>query len=84
LTADLELTATTTLQMVIEMNLSPLTAAASTAALVAAASVLAFSAIPALFVRAAFIGWASYGVGRTNPQYRSRHVLRLCVNVRLS
>jgi hypothetical protein len=84
LTADLELTATTSLQMVIEMNLSPLTAAASTAALVAAASVLAFSAIPALFVRAAFIGWASYGVGRTNPQYRSRPVLRLCVNVRLS
>jgi hypothetical protein len=46
--------------MVIDMNLSPLTTAASAAALVAGASVLAFSAIPALFVWAAFIGWASY------------------------
>jgi hypothetical protein len=46
--------------MVIEMNLSPVTAAALAAALVAAASVLAFLAMPALFVWAAFIGWASY------------------------
>jgi Protein of unknown function (DUF1097) len=46
--------------MVIEMNLSPLAAAALAATLVAAASVLAFSAMPALFVWAAFIGWASY------------------------
>jgi hypothetical protein len=46
--------------MVIDMNLSPLTATALAAALVAAASVLAFSAMPALFVWAAFIGWASY------------------------
>ncbi|MGV7218255.1 DUF1097 domain-containing protein [Bradyrhizobium sp. UFLA05-112] len=42
------------------MNLPPLTAAALAAALVAAASVLAFSQLPALFVWAAFIGWASY------------------------
>jgi hypothetical protein len=126
--------------MVIEMNLSPLTAAALAAALVAAASVLAFSTMPAMFVWAAFIGWASYdhsgatlqaalrssaalvfgvvmawavavvvaagilplnaslatavtagrlipdrvGVCRTNPQRRPRHVLRLCVNFRLS
>ena len=38
------------------MNLSSLTAAALAAALAAAASVLAFSAMPALFVWAAFIG----------------------------
>ena len=42
------------------MNLSTLTAAAFAAALVAVASVLAFSAIPALLVWAAFVGWASY------------------------
>jgi Protein of unknown function (DUF1097) len=42
------------------MNLSSLTAAALAAALVAAASVFAFSATPDLFVWAAFVGWASY------------------------
>jgi hypothetical protein len=42
------------------MNLSSLTATALAAALVAAASVLTFSAMPTLFVWAAFIGWASY------------------------
>jgi len=46
--------------MVIKMNLSSLPAAALAAALVAAAAVLAFSEAPALFVWAAFIGWASY------------------------
>jgi hypothetical protein len=46
--------------MVIEMNLSSLTAAALAAALVAAASVLAFLAMPALLIWAAFVGWASY------------------------
>jgi Protein of unknown function (DUF1097) len=46
--------------MVIKMNLSSLTAAALAAALVAGTSVLLFSAIPALFIWAAFIGWASY------------------------
>jgi hypothetical protein len=46
--------------MVIEMNLSSLIATALAAALVAAASVLAFPAMPALFVWVAFIGWASY------------------------
>ena len=42
------------------MRLSSLSSAALAAALVAAAAVLAFSAFPALFVWAAFIGWASY------------------------
>jgi Protein of unknown function (DUF1097) len=42
------------------MNLSCSTASALAAALVAAASVLAFSQLPALIVWAAFIGWASY------------------------
>lgn len=46
--------------MVIDMTLSSTTAAAVAAALVAGASVLAFSQIPGLFVWAAFIGWASY------------------------
>jgi hypothetical protein len=46
--------------MVIKMNLSSLTAAALAAALVATASVLAFSKLQDLFVWAAFIGWASY------------------------
>ncbi|MBV9249731.1 MAG: DUF1097 domain-containing protein [Acetobacteraceae bacterium] len=42
------------------MNRSSLIAAAVAAALIAAASVLVFSELPALFVWAAFIGWASY------------------------
>jgi hypothetical protein len=46
--------------MVIKMHLSSLLAAALAAALVAAAAVLAFSYLPALFVWAALIGWASY------------------------
>jgi hypothetical protein len=46
--------------MVIKMHLSSLSASALAAALVAAASVLAFSQMPALFVWAAFLGWASY------------------------
>jgi hypothetical protein len=46
--------------MVTTMHMSSLSAAALAAALVAAASVLAFSEFPALFVWAAFIGWASY------------------------
>jgi hypothetical protein len=47
-------------KMVTEMNLSSLTAAALAAALITAASVLAFSGTPSLLVWAAFIGWASY------------------------
>jgi Protein of unknown function (DUF1097) len=52
----------------IKMNVPSLTAAALAAALVAAASVLAFSAMPALFVRAALIGWASYDHSGATPQ----------------
>jgi hypothetical protein len=54
--------------MVTKMNLSSLTAAAVAAALLAAASVLAFSAMPDLFVWAAFIGWASYDHSGATPQ----------------
>lgn len=50
------------------MNLPSLTAAALAAALVAAASVLAFSQAPALFVWAAFIGWASYDHSGATPR----------------
>ena len=46
--------------MVIKMKMSCLTASALAAALVAAASVLAFARYPGLIVWAAFIGWASY------------------------
>jgi len=50
------------------MNVSSLTAAALAAALVAGASVLAFSAMPQLFVWAAFIGWASYDHTGATPR----------------
>jgi Protein of unknown function (DUF1097) len=42
------------------MSKTPLTTTALAAAILAAASVLAFSQLPGLFVWAAFIGWASY------------------------
>jgi hypothetical protein len=42
------------------MNPSSLTTVALAAAIVAAASVLVFSELPALFVWSAFMGWASY------------------------
>jgi hypothetical protein len=45
---------------VIKMNMSSLTSAALAAALIAAASVLAFALCPGLLVWPAFIGWASY------------------------
>jgi hypothetical protein len=63
--------------MVIEMHMSSLSAAALAAALVAAASVLAFSQVPALFVWAAFIGWASYdhSGGTTRAAIRSSAAL---------
>jgi Protein of unknown function (DUF1097) len=54
--------------MVVKMNLSPLAAKALAAALVAAACVLAFSAMPHLFVWAAFIGWASYDHSGAIPE----------------
>jgi hypothetical protein len=46
--------------MVIKMNMPSLTSAALAAALIAAASVLAFALCPGLILWAAFIGWASY------------------------
>jgi hypothetical protein len=48
------------------MNLSPLTAAAAAAGIVAAMAVLAFSQLPGLFVWASFIGWASYDQSGAN------------------
>ena len=42
------------------MTLSPLTATALAAAIIAAAAVLAFAHLPHLLVWAAFIGWASF------------------------
>jgi Protein of unknown function (DUF1097) len=63
------------------MNLSSLTAAAVAAALVAAASVLTFSAIPHLFVWAAFIGWASYDHSGATPQAALRSSAALIFGV---
>jgi hypothetical protein len=67
--------------MVIKMNLSFLTASALAAALVAAASVLAFSAMPHLFVWAAFIGWASYDHSGATPQAALRSSAALIFGV---
>ena len=67
--------------MVIKMNLSSLTAAAVAAALVAAASVLVFSIMPALFVWAAFIGWASYDHSGATPQASLRSSAALVFGV---
>jgi hypothetical protein len=47
--------------------MSPLSAQALAAAIIAAASVLLFSFLPNLFVWAAFIGWASYAHSGTTP-----------------
>jgi Protein of unknown function (DUF1097) len=63
------------------MNLSPLTAAALAAALVAAASILALSAMPHLFVWAAFIGWASYDHSGATPQAALRSSAALVFGV---
>jgi Protein of unknown function (DUF1097) len=66
---------------VIKMNLSSLTAAALAAALIAAASVLAFLAMPALFVWVAFIGWASYDHSGATPQAALRSSAALVFGV---
>ena len=58
-----------------------MTAAALAAALVAAASVLAFSAAPALLVWAAFIGWASYDHSGATPQAALRSSAALVFGV---
>jgi Protein of unknown function (DUF1097) len=67
--------------MVRKMNLSSLTAAALAAALVAAASVLVFSAVPDLFVWAALIGWASYDHSGANRQAALRSSAALVFGV---
>jgi hypothetical protein len=54
------------------MRLSSLTATALAAAIIAAASALAFSQFPLLFVWAAFIGWASYDHSGATPQAAAR------------
>jgi hypothetical protein len=69
---------------VIKMNLSSLTATALAAALVAAASVLAFSAVPHLFVWAAFIGWASYDHSGATPQAALRSSAALFFGVAMA
>ncbi|HEY7298659.1 MAG TPA: DUF1097 domain-containing protein [Xanthobacteraceae bacterium] len=63
------------------MNLSSLSATALAAALVAAASVLAFSAMPDLFVWAAFIGWASYDHSGATPRAALRSSAALVFGV---
>jgi hypothetical protein len=63
------------------MTLSPLITSALAAALVAAASVLAFSAMPDLFVWAAFIGWASYDHSGATPQAAIRSSAALVFGV---
>src|SRR5215475_5366748 len=66
------------------MNLSSLTTAAVAAALVAAASVLAFSELPALFVWAAFIGWASYDHSGATVQAAMRSSAALVFGVAMA
>jgi Protein of unknown function (DUF1097) len=63
------------------MGLSSLTAAALAASFVAAASVLAFSAMPDLLVWAAFIGWASYDQSGATPQAALRSSAALVFGV---
>jgi hypothetical protein len=67
--------------MVIHTNLSSLTASALAAALIAVASVLAFSWLLDLLMWAAFVGWASYGVRRCRgvdgPDLRATGALTL-------
>src|SRR5262245_66375420 len=54
--------------MVITMHLSLSSTTALAAAIVAAASVLAFSQLPDLLTWAAFIGWARYDHSGPTPQ----------------
>jgi hypothetical protein len=63
------------------MRLSSLTATALAAAIIAAASVLAFSQFPALFVWAAFVGWASYDHSGATPQAAIRSSAALVFGV---
>jgi Protein of unknown function (DUF1097) len=68
-------------RMVSKMNPSPLITSALAAALVAAASVLVFSVLPALFVWAAFIGWASYDHSGATAQAAMRSSAALVFGV---
>jgi Protein of unknown function (DUF1097) len=70
--------------MVIKMNLSSLSASALAAALVAAASVFAFSQVPALFVWAAFLGWASYDHSGATAQAAFRSSAALAFGVAMA
>jgi hypothetical protein len=63
------------------MRLSRLMAAATSAAILAAIAVLAFSLIPDLLVWAAFIGWASYDHSGANPQALVRSSAGLVLGV---
>jgi Protein of unknown function (DUF1097) len=63
------------------MHLASLTATALAAAIIAAAAVLAFSQLPALFVWAAFIGWASYDHSGATPQAALRSSAALVFGV---
>jgi Protein of unknown function (DUF1097) len=71
-------------EMVIKMNLPSLSASALAAALVAAASVLAFSQVPALFVWAAFLGWASYDHSGATTQAAFRSSAALAFGVAMA
>jgi Protein of unknown function (DUF1097) len=70
--------------MVIKMNLPSLSASALAAALVAAASVLAFSQVPALFVWAAFLGWARYDHSGATTQAAFRSSAALAFGVAMA
>lgn len=63
------------------MHLASLTATALAAAIIAAAAVLGFSQFPALFVWAAFIGWASYDHSGATPQAAMRSSAALVFGV---
>jgi hypothetical protein len=67
--------------MAIKTNEPSLTRAALAAAIVAAASVLAFSAMPRLLVWAAFIGWASYDHSGATPRAALRSSAALIFGV---
>ncbi|WP_198026448.1 DUF1097 domain-containing protein [Bradyrhizobium sp. ARR65] len=66
------------------MNLPYPVAAALAAALVSAASVLAFAELPALFVWAAFIGWASYDHSGATAQAAIRSSAALVFGVAMA
>jgi hypothetical protein len=66
------------------MHLSILSATALAAAIIAAASVLAFSQLPDLLLWAAFIGWASYDHSGSTPQAAVRSSAALVFGVAMA